>query len=46
MTKLNQKALASVLGVLAAMAILMFLPATTIQYWQWRLCVGDHSLYS
>ena len=34
MTKLNQKALASVLGVLVAMAILMFVPAGTIQYWQ------------
>ena len=34
MTKLNQKALASVLGVLVAMAILMFVPAGTIEYWQ------------
>lgn len=34
MRKLNQKALASVLGVLVAMAILMFVPAGTIQYWQ------------
>ena len=34
MTKLNQKALASVLGVLVAMAILMFFPAATIHYWQ------------
>lgn len=34
MTKLNQKALRSALGVLVAMAILMFVPAGTIQYWQ------------
>jgi len=34
MTKVNRKALASVLGVLVAMAILLFLPAWTIDYWQ------------
>ena len=34
MTKLNQKALASVLGVLIAMALLLFAPAETIHYWQ------------
>lgn len=34
MTKLNQKALAAVLGVFVAMALLLFLPAGTIRYWQ------------
>jgi len=34
MTKLNQKALASVLGVLIAMALLLFAPAETFHYWQ------------
>ena len=34
MTKLHHKALAAVLGVLIAMAILLFVPAGTITYWQ------------
>jgi protein-S-isoprenylcysteine O-methyltransferase Ste14 len=46
MTKLNQKALASVLGVLIAMALLLFAPAETIHYWQAWVFLGVYGMCS
>jgi protein-S-isoprenylcysteine O-methyltransferase Ste14 len=46
MTKLNAKALGGVLGVLVAMAILLFVPAGTIDYWQAWVFLGVYGACS